>query len=280
MAIQDKNKTEPISKAAKDSMQSTFQTSQMTATPDRNTATPGNRDKEISKSTEEDNGTSVNATHQMTKKAVPVLYYHAVNDSTEGIEELFVKTSEFEKQMGYLYENGYTSINFDEIEKVQNIDKPVIITFDDGYEDNYLNAYPILKKYNLKATIFLAVGLVGNPSILNTEQIKAMSDLVSFQSHTLTHQYLTKLGDDELEKELAYSKSKIEEITNQKVDVLAYPFGDYDQRVMNCAKKYYKYAVAMGGGMHYTGNDLYEIKRLYIPRSLSFEGFKQKLTQK
>lgn len=212
-------------------------------------------------------------------KEIPVLYYHAVDDNIWGNEELFVSPVEFEKQMKYLKQNSYNVITFDELDNVKNIENPVIITLDDGYEDNYTYAYPILKKYNFKATIFLITDAVDKDKFLKINQIKEMRDILNFQSHTITHPILTKIKEKELEYELKTSKEKLEALTGEKVNGLAYPEGYYNQKVIDKASKYYKYAVISGGGMHYENDGNYEIRRIYIPRELNIEGFKKKLTQ-
>lgn len=210
-------------------------------------------------------------------KTIPILYYHAVNNNTEGIEELFVKPAEFEKQMDFLTKNGYTVISFEQIDDAKNIENPVIITFDDGYEDNYINVYPVLKKYGYKATIFICTDFIDKPSILKKSQMKEMLDLISFQSHTMTHPYLTRIPADEAEKEIAESKRILEEITGKKVEGFAYPIGDYNQKILELTKKHYKYAVLNAGGIYREGDSKYEIKRVYVPRNLDIKGFENKI---
>lgn len=211
------------------------------------------------------------------KVKVPILYYHRVNDVVEGLEELHVKPAEFEKQMKYLKDNGYTVITFDELDKTENIQKPIIITFDDGYEDNYTYAYPILKKYGFKATVFLVYDFIDHPSILTKAQILEMRDLVNFQDHTLTHPELTKLSPEEAEKEIYDSKVKLEAITGVPINVFAYPAGHYNSTILNIVGKYYKFGVQNGGGIYTTGENLLEIKRVYIPRNLDIKGFENKI---
>lgn len=210
-------------------------------------------------------------------KGIPILYYHAVNDNISGIEELFVSPAEFEKQMEYLKQSSYNVITLDELDRVKNIENPIIITFDDGYEDNYTYAYPILKKYNYKATIYLITDAIDKKLYLKTNQILEMLGIINFQSHTITHPILTHLKNEDLEHELKNSKDSIEALTSEKVTSMAYPEGYYNQKVIEHTKKYYKYAVISGGGMHYESDGNYEIRRIYIPRELNIEGFKKKL---
>lgn len=223
--------------------------------------------------------TSLIPTIELKKEGgVTIIYYHAINDVVSGIEELFVTPAAFDSQMAYLKDNGYTSITFDEIDNTENIKKPVIITFDDGYEDNYTNAYSILKKYGFKATIFLCSSVIDKPAYLKTPQIQEMSDIISFQSHTVTHPNLNKLKPEELDRELSESKNVLEQLTQQQVNVLAYPTGYYNQKVINAVSKYYKYAVTTEKGFYYKGDNPYTLKRIYVPRKLTLEEFKLKIS--
>jgi len=87
---------------------------------------------------------------------IPILLYHSISDDNS---EISLNVDIFENQIKYLKNNGYKSINFDEID--HKVKKQIIITFDDGYKDIYINALPILKKYNFKATCFFVTNLIG-----------------------------------------------------------------------------------------------------------------------
>ncbi len=211
--------------------------------------------------------------------AVPVLYYHLIDDHLYGpYTSMFVSPKEFDRQMNYLKSSGYTVIPLDEIENAAQYTKPVIITFDDGYEDNFTNAYPILKKYNFPATVFLISSFIGKPGFLNRDEIVNMEDLVSFQSHTVTHRSLNTLSANEQDYELAESRRAIEALTGREVYALAYPNGDYDQQTVEIAKRYYRYAfLKLPGGIYHTGDDTYRIERVNIPRGLNLDGFIKKI---
>ena len=158
--------------------------------------------------------------------AVPVLYYHLIDDNLYSpFHSMFVSPPDFANQMKYLKTAGYTVIPLAQIENAGEYSKPVIITFDDGYEDNYTNAYPILKEYNFPATVFLISGFIGKPGYLNNNEILQMQDLVSFQDHTVTHRSLATLSAAEQEYELSASKQAIETLTGQNVFAVAYPNG-------------------------------------------------------
>jgi len=211
--------------------------------------------------------------------AVPVLYYHLIDDHLYGpYTSMFVSPKDFDRQMGYLKSNNYTVIPLAEIENAGQYTKPVIITFDDGYEDNFTNAYPILKKYNFPATVFLISSFIGKPGYLNRDEIVKMEDLVSFQGHTVTHRSLNTLSAGVQNYELSESKQVIETLTGKKVFALAYPNGDYDQQTIEIAKRYYSYAfLKLPGGIYHTGDDPYRIERVNIPRGLNLAGFIKKI---
>ncbi|MBQ7935657.1 MAG: polysaccharide deacetylase family protein [Clostridia bacterium] len=207
---------------------------------------------------------------------VPVLMYHAVSDDLWGISGLFVSPSEMEKQLQYLTENGYTPIWFEDLENIENIEKPVILTFDDGYEDNYTNLYPLLHKYKVKATIFMITGFIGSEHYLNEEQIKTLnqSGLISFQSHSLTHPDLGKCSEEELEKEMLQSKLDLVRLTGKEPFVLCYPMGKWSDLSLEKTAEYYEYGLFMSGKTFVTGKtDRVKIYRKYVSRTTSLDSF-------
>lgn len=118
------------------------------------------------------------------RKGIPCIMYHNISD-TKG-----VNNKNFEKQLEIL--SKFNTFKFEELDGLNNrIPKDsVLVTFDDGYRDNYVNAFPLLKKYNIKATIFLNTAYIEkDPSYMNWDQVKEMYDsgLVDFQLHTHSH---------------------------------------------------------------------------------------------
>lgn len=203
---------------------------------------------------------------------VPVLMYHGVADETWGASELFVRPESMEEQLSYLVENGYTPIWFEDLARVDQIENPVILTFDDGYADNYTELFPLLKKYQVKATIFVVTGTVDyNPRVLTSAQIREMSDsgLVSIQSHTHTHPYLNALSREEQERELLISKQQIVRMTGKEPYVLCYPSGRSNDDTLELVRSYYRLGINMSGGDYYTGDDPYQVSRWYVSRSHS-----------
>ncbi len=167
-----------------------------------------------------------------TAPGVPVLNYHQIEEKNGN--PLTLWPDQFEAQMAYLADEGYTTITIDEMmDALENgtplPEKPVIITFDDGYADNYEYAYPILKKYGFKATIFLIYDFTNTyPNYLTWEQINEMkeSGLIHFESHTMTHANLAELNSaDELRHEIADSHDLLSEKLGYDMHYIAYPGG-------------------------------------------------------
>ena len=194
--------------------------------------------------------------------------YHAVSDDMWGINELFVSPSSMEEQLAYLTENGYDAIWFEDLAHVENYDKPVILTFDDGYDDNYTELFPLLQKYNVKATVFVIGNAPGTSHKATEEQIREMSDsgLVSIQSHSYTHADLDTLGYDDTVYELEQSKLAITRITGKEPYVLCYPTGKYNDYTLEVAPQYYMFGIKMVGGLYNTSQDPFLVNRYYVSR--------------
>lgn len=208
---------------------------------------------------------------------VPILMYHTSSESNPGgLAELYVKPSEFALQLKTLKEKGYTFCTFDDFDVINTIEKPILLTFDDGYLENYTEIFPLLKEYDAKITLFLILNSI-TPSNLNEEMIKEMSDsgLVKFESHTLTHPSLISASQNPtlLESEIATSKEKIEAVTGKDVVALSYPNGEFNEAVKECAAKYYKFGVRKDLGMHNTEYDDFEVRRIRINRSTTIGNY-------
>lgn len=206
---------------------------------------------------------------------VPVLMYHAVSDDCWGIDELFVSPEKMEQQLAYLVENGYDPIWFSDLAHLEDYDKPVILTFDDGYDDNYTELFPLLKKYNVKATIFVIAESVGWQHKMNAAQIWEMADsgLVSIQSHGWSHNDMDKMDEATLHYELGESQRRLTILTGRIPSVLCYPTGYYSNLTLQVAKEYYLFGLKMRGGLYSTSDDPYRVSRYYISRYTSLSTF-------
>ena len=209
---------------------------------------------------------------------IPVFMYHTSSEDEPGdYPDLYIKLSEFEKQIKYLCDNGYTFCTFNDWFVLYNTKKPVFITFDDGYKENYTEIFPILQKYNAKITIFLTTE--PETERLTVDMIREMSDsgLVKFESHTATHPDLAQISSDtaRLTGELKNSKLKIEEITGKTVLAISYPSGSYNRKVIQKAKEFYLFGVIddLGLGMHNSNVDDFQIRRIAVGRYTSLNSF-------
>ncbi len=221
--------------------------------------------------------------------SVPVLLYHHVNPSRE------ITPEGFEKQIEFLSKNGYVSLFLDELVeffktgKLEN-EKSVAITFDDGYLDNWLFAYPVLQKYNFKATIFVVTSKIKDDreevqfdaeldlhnerspeNFLTWEQMRIMeeSGLVSIQSHTHYHykegESWKKGKDISLKEELILSKDIIEKKLNKKSLFIAWPWGEYNSKSLKLAEEIgFQGAVTTEVGSNRCGGYAMRIKRFKV----------------
>lgn len=215
------------------------------------------------------------------KVKLPILMYHAVADETWGsYPELFVRPAELEEQIVYLLKNGYTPITFDDLPNLSDYEKPVMLTFDDGYRDNYTTLFPVLLKYNVPATIFVVTNNLDDPRCVTPDMVREMnaSGLVSVQSHSHTHPELTALSEDSLAYEFMQSRLRIARLTGKVPYVFCYPSGKQNAKVREIAAKYYEYGLVMGGDTLYTGRiDAMRWTREYVRRGMSLSNFKNLL---
>ena len=203
------------------------------------------------------------------KYVVPIIMYHSVNSSGTFKTANIVSPATFEKQMTYLRKQGYHVLSLDElVTKIKQGDdlsrKSVVITFDDGYEDNYLYAFTILKAYQFPATIFVCSEVVGKDGYLTWEQLKEMQVFgIITSSHTRLHAYLPDLSKEKLISEVKGSKRTIENNFNKQVDYFSYPAGGFSEEIKEILKDVgYKGACTTNRGYNRYNEDVYELKRI------------------
>lgn len=201
---------------------------------------------------------------------VPILAYHQVNS----LPEIYsLDADEFDQQMRYLAEHGYTAISLSELfASTQGgcklPSRPVVITFDDGYEDNYLTALPLMEKYGMKGTVFVIAGQVGQTEYVTWEQLIELQQRgMEIGSHTYSHVALNEISPPEQLAELVRSKQVLEANLGQSVDFLAYPYGQYDSATVAAVQQAgYTGACTGRPGLGTTSGDVYQLNRVNIPR--------------
>jgi peptidoglycan/xylan/chitin deacetylase (PgdA/CDA1 family) len=151
----------------------------------------------------------------------------------------------FDQQMAYLSANGYTPIYANELINAllthsQLPGKPVMVTMDDGYADNAVYALPVLQKYNIKANLMLASGLVGgNSDMLTWDQVNQLksSGLIYFTNHTWSHYAVSNGPQSKIDSEIDIAQSQIQDHTGQTVNVFTYPYGNFNNNAIETLQR-------------------------------------------
>ena len=214
---------------------------------------------------------------------IPILMYHAVHvmDPSEAYNaNLIVDPDLFEAQIKALSKAGYYFLTPEEAykaftENALPAKKVVWLTFDDGNEDFYTIAYPILKKYKAKATNNIITGFVkkGNAGNLTVKQMKEMmAHGMSFQSHTVNHPDLSTTDKATQKVELTDSIDFLENKLNTKVNTIAYPSGRYNQTTLDLAKKTYKLGLTTNEGLASAKDGLLSLNRVRILPTTTAKG--------
>lgn len=215
------------------------------------------------------------------QQEIPILVYHSIAEYTgQGSKELFVTPKNFEEQIDYLRKSGFTPLTFEQWKNIHQVNKPIFITFDDGYKNN-LNALQIFEKLqtsNFKpvGTIFVISDFINRPNRLSNEDLQALvnSGLFSIQTHTATHPDLTKITN--YVYELKGSRDKISQITGQPVIAISYPYGNFNDKVVDETKKYYSFGLTTTPAKYSEKgikNELFLLPRIYIKHSTTLDEF-------
>jgi peptidoglycan/xylan/chitin deacetylase (PgdA/CDA1 family) len=248
---------------------------------DKNKAQSKKQEKSVKES---DIRTFTNGPLIYNNKSIPVLMYHSI-DYEKG-NELRLPKEQFKEQMKYLKDNGYTTLTLNELYNFLEKNKPIpeksiVITLDDGYVDNYTNAYPILKELGLNATVFVVTSNIDKDKrTLTSEQIKEMDEAgIQIASHTYNHDKLDDLPYEKQLQTMKKSKDDLEKILNHKVDFIAYPYGKWNEESIKAAKDAgYKMAFTTQGGWSNKQDGIYTLNRVYISSLKGIDNFKDRIT--
>lgn len=219
--------------------------------------------------------------------SLPILTYHAVESVAREHETLppnqalyLVKRDLFERQMRFLAEQRFRTLLVDELIAVAQgrsslPEQVVCLTFDDGSASDYQVAFPILKKYHLKATFFVVTDRVGTPGYVTWDQLREMSAHgMSVQSHSRTHPFMSQCTPFQVKEELRLSKEAIERHMGKAVEVFAVPGGDWNEQCRLAAKECgYRAVCTSRPGINARKLELDELERLSVRRADAFEQF-------
>lgn len=223
---------------------------------------------------------------------VRILYYHRVEEETH---RSCVRPGAFAEQMHHLRSEGYNLLSLGSVREHLDEQRPfpersVIVTFDDGFADNYHNAFPVLQRESIPMTLFLTANFIGQDELpvlrdrsgvrpLDWEQVGEMArGGVELGAHTLTHPNLTELDDDELRREITESRDLIEEHTSARVRSFCYPRGDFDARVKTAVREAgYDVACTTMEGCVTKDTHPFSLRRTFVANDDSLRDFRHKL---
>jgi peptidoglycan/xylan/chitin deacetylase (PgdA/CDA1 family) len=208
---------------------------------------------------------------------VPILMYHYISRNPRWPADpirtgLSVLPRQLASQLMYLQRAGYTTITLDNFVAALHGEgslpkQPVILTFDDGYEDFYTNAYPLLQQYNAQATIYIITEKIGAPGYMSLGQLRelAASPLITIGAHTRTHPMLATLKPAQSWDELAGSKIDLEQALGVPVHHLAYPAGNYSPLILQQARDIgFATAVTTQEGLLQRDDQLLTLRRVRV----------------
>ncbi len=240
-----------------------------------------------------------------SKQGIPILMYHKVGDPPSGskLKNLWVSSKKFERQMRFLRDHGYHPIVFRDLYAWRDQgtplpERPVVITFDDGYQNNISEAFPILEKFGFKATVFVVVQTVGwdnrwhDPKMETRISMMSWADLKTLQkagweigSHTMSHPRLPRLSPEEQKHELQKSRLIIGDFLEEIPQTLAYPYGagEDDGQIRQIAKEVgYRIAVGIHAGkwnLEQIFNSAYNLPRVFVRGDENLLDFHLQLTR-
>lgn len=219
---------------------------------------------------------------------VPILVYHNIHPpyvgESDAVRKVTISPDVFEKEMNYLNMSGYHVISFSALEQyldngTQLPPRPIIISLDDCWEDQFTYAFPILRKYHFSAAFFVITNYVGHRDFLSWAQVRQLSSTgMTIGSHSRTHPFLDRVLDrTRLIAEIEGSKRTIEEEIKTPVNEFAYPYGAFDQSVVALVKSAgYRSARADYPGIWHSKNDEYFLSAINAPPEI--EAFEKRLS--
>ena len=206
---------------------------------------------------------------------VPILMYHHIGDLPIDATELqttwTVTPKNFDAQMQWLAHSGFRSISMAQlVTHLKNRQplpaKPVIISFDDGWEEQFSTAFPIMTRYGLSGTFFVYTQPLDHSQYMTWAQVQALAaGGMDIQSHSITHPHLRTMAPDAAYKEIAESKATLEKRLGKPVVAFCYPFGEYNNAIVEMVKRAgYESAVTLASGYRQRADELYTLHRIRV----------------
>ncbi|MCS7462786.1 polysaccharide deacetylase family protein [Paenibacillus doosanensis] len=200
---------------------------------------------------------------------IPVLNYHSI--TVDPGNRATITPEKFAAQMNYLKDNEYTTLTLRQFADIMEgreeaPDKAVLLTFDDGYADNYEHALPLLQELDFHATLFMSPGMTDDGYFLDWDQVKEMHEAGwDIQPHGMTHPHLPLLKANDQLNEIAEAKRQIEERLGTTADVFCYPYGEWNQTTLKLLKEHhFRYAFTIEQGVTTPEQDQLKLKRIFV----------------
>jgi peptidoglycan/xylan/chitin deacetylase (PgdA/CDA1 family) len=210
--------------------------------------------------------------------SVPILLYHHIADDSTG-NRYFIPPATFAQQMQWLHDHQYQTITISQLADAivyggSIPERSVVITFDDGNEDVFKNALPIMQQYGYVGTAYIVVNYIGAEGFDTSDEINQLITAGwEIGSHTMSHADLTQ-DEGKLQYEMGDSLIKLNQKFNVPIKSLSYPFGDIDSEVMFYASQAgYSSAVWLGTSSQHNLNDLYSLERMEVRQEYSLNDF-------
>jgi peptidoglycan/xylan/chitin deacetylase (PgdA/CDA1 family) len=223
------------------------------------------------------------APSQKSVTSIPILYYHSI--AKQPGNPIRIPPQQFEEQMKYLADHGYEILGEDQfydclVKKKNFPEKSVVITLDDGYGDNFTNAFPIMRKYKFVGTVFMVPSYIDGPGYLTGDQLKKLQAAGwTIGGHTEHHTNLIKVSAAAAVQELQTSNRTLEDLLGQSVKTFAYPYGGYSPQVTKLVQKFgYRTAYTTQKGWAKAGADPLTLPRVYCYTNMGIKEFARRLT--
>lgn len=212
-----------------------------------------------------------------SKLRAVILTYHSISD---GPPPLVISPALFAQQMEWLNNNANVVPLGKIVEALENrrtlAARCVALTFDDGYQDFLLNAYPVLRRFQFPATVFLPTDHCGGTNVwsrrsrglgqqrlMDWEKIRELAgEGIKFGSHGASHVALDRVGPEVLDREINGSKKEITDCLGRAPDFFCYPYGIWNAAVRDVVRSHYRAACSTGAGLVETDSDLYALPRV------------------
>jgi peptidoglycan/xylan/chitin deacetylase (PgdA/CDA1 family) len=219
----------------------------------------------------------------MSSRAIPVLLYHAVPDTSTADDPLSVPYEQFAGHVEAIASSGRAPVSVAEIAAGLRGERPlaeraVAVTFDDAYEDTE-RAVELLREHGLRASVYVTTGQIDSGPMIRREQLEQLArrpETVELGAHTVNHPPLDELGVEEIKREVSDSKQALEQMIGRGVDTFAYPFGAYDARVREAViDAGFSSAAAVKNALSHPEDDPWAIARFTVGAATSSDQIAQ-----